>query len=266
VSRLRRLARACMAQRASALAVLVVIACVLVLKRHYAHASAQELRWVLAPSCWLAAQLGRLHFAWDASAGYVSDGARMVVGPPCAGVNFLVVCWLALFFSCHAACPRVRDKLALAAASLGPAYLATVLANGSRIALAARLGHADFHAALASHATVHRLLGVIVYSAALLAVCAAATRLLPVVREPAASRKYLVPLGCYLAVALVLPWVRHALGLGGSGLGLHALQTLAGATAVVATAWLCERLFDRLSSMLRASERAKVARWASPGS
>jgi exosortase K len=244
----RRLVRICVAERASVVAVIAAIACALLLKSYYAHASVHELKWVLAPSCWVAERLGGVSFAWDESAGYVSDGARMVVGPPCAGVNFLVVCWLALFFSCHAVYPRLRHKLGLVGASFGPAYFATVLANGSRIALATRLGHADFHAGIASHATVHRLLGVVVYSVALLAACGAATRLLPVSAAPLPLRRYVVPLGCYLAVALALPLVRRALGDGPSGLGAHVLQTLAGATTVAATAWLCERLVDRLSS------------------
>ncbi|MFI5309192.1 MAG: exosortase K [Polyangiales bacterium] len=238
----------CATERASVVAISVAIAGGLLLKRYYAQAGVGDLRWVLAPSCWVAERLGGSSFAWDESAGYVNDGARMVVGPACAGVNFLVVCWLALFLSCHATYPRLRDKLGLWAASLGLAYLAAVAANGARIALAARLGHADFHAGIASHATVHRLLGVVVYSVALLAACAAATRWLAASATPLPSRRYVVPLGCYLVIALAVPLARHAFGEGASGLGVHVLQTFAGVAAVAASAWLCERLVDRLSS------------------
>jgi len=235
--------------RASLVAGLVALGLALACKLAYAQATAQELQWVLGPSCAVAAWLGELRFSWEPAAGYVSHGVRMVVGPPCAGVNFLVACSLALYFSCQASFQGLRPKLLLFATSFGLSYLATVIANGARIALAAHLGHADFHAGLASHAAVHRLIGVGVYAFALLGVCGAASRLLDSrVRSATATHRIVIPLACYLGVALALPLLHRALGHRVPGLAEHAGQTLAAFGAVAALALLCDRALDRLSS------------------
>jgi exosortase K len=225
------------------LALTLALAC----KLGYARAAATDLRWVLGPSCFVAEQLGGLRFAWDPAAGYVSHGAHMVVGPPCAGVNFLVGCSLALYFSCQAGFASARGRLSLCLASFGGGYLATIAANGARIALAARLGHADFHCGMASYAAVHRWIGVLVYGAALLGVCTAASRAFVAPRSPSA-RRIAIPVGCYLGVALALPLLHRVLGHRVPGLAEHAAQTSIALTLVVALALVGDRLLDRIFS------------------
>jgi exosortase K len=232
---------------------LVALATALGLKLAYAHATAVDLRWVLGPSCFVAEQLAGLRFGWDPAAGYVSHGAHMVVGPPCAGVNFLVACSLALHFSCQARFVGAWRKLSLCAASFGAGYIATIAANGTRIALAVRLGHADFHAGVGSYAAVHRLIGVLVYAAALLVVCLAASRLLAAPRTGAA-RRIAIPVACYLGIALAVPLCHRALGHGAPGLAGHATQTSIALAVVAALALLGERLLDRILS-----KRADIA-------
>jgi exosortase K len=231
------------------LALTLALAC----KLGYARAAAMDLRWALGPSCFVAEQLGGLRFAWDPAAGYVSHGAHMVVGPPCAGVNFLVACSLALYFSCQAGFASASGKLLLCSVSFGGGYLATIAANGTRIALAARVGHADFHAGLASYAAVHRWIGVLVYGAALLAVCTAASRAVVAPRTHTA-RRMAIPVGFYLGVALAMPLLHRALGHRVPGLAEHAAQTSIALALVAALALAGDRLLDRIFS-----RRARLA-------
>jgi len=247
MARLQQLVRATATHRAAAAAASLALACALAVKQCYAHASAADLRFVLEPSCWFATQIAGLRFTWSPGSGFVSHEARLVVAPACAGVNFLIACTLSLFFVAHGAFPRLRHKLCVLVASAAFAYPATLAANGTRIALAAWLGRQDLGAHL-SHASAHRSIGVLVYSSALLACCAIATRALPLATAPGARRRYLVPLACYLAIALLVPLCRRAFTTGPDGFGLHAGQTLAAVSAVAALALVCERLLDRLSS------------------
>jgi exosortase K len=231
----------------------------LAVKLAFAHASADDLRWALAPSCFVAERLGGPHFVWNPPYGFVSYGAQMVVGPPCAGVNFLIACSLALYFSSQTAFPGMRGKLTWCAACVGVGYGATIAANGSRIALAASLGHADFLTGLASHAAVHRLLGVLVYGATLLGLCLGVTHLLSL---PRAARWVAAPIASYLGIALVLPlchwgFGHDALGQNATQLAQHAAQTCGAFASLLALALVGDRLLNRVFSMSRARLRAR---------
>lgn len=231
-----------------ALAGLAALSLAVACKLAYANATPAGLRWVLAPSCGVAARLGGLRFEWDPGEGFVCHGARMVVGPACAGVNFLVACALALYFTTERAAPGLRAKLAACAASFAGAYLTTALANGLRIALAARLGDADVLAKMADHAAVHRLIGVVVYAAALLAVCALVSDLVARPRGGGAARRIAIPTLSYLGVALVLPLCHRALGHAAPGLREHAAQTAIAFLGTAGLALVVGRLLDRLLS------------------
>src|SRR5262249_47571267 len=65
-------------------------------KAFYSHAGADELLWVLAPSAWLARVVGGVDLVYEQGAGFISHAHRLVVGPACAGVNFLIICFLCL--------------------------------------------------------------------------------------------------------------------------------------------------------------------------
>src|SRR5262247_1434782 len=69
------------------------------LKAFYSRAGATELLWILAPSAWVARFLGGIDLVYEQGAGFISHTHHMVVGPACAGVNFLVICFLCLYFS-----------------------------------------------------------------------------------------------------------------------------------------------------------------------
>ena len=160
------------------------------LKLVYSRAGADELAWVLTPSAFIA-QLAGVELVPEPGAGFISRSAHMVVGPACAGVNFLLASWLALYSCMQGGLrqPRLRGLLALSVLCLSAAYLVTVSMNGLRIALAAQLFALDIYSSLWTKARVHRLLGVVLYAAALCALCLAAERL----RTLAPSPDHIVP-------------------------------------------------------------------------
>lgn len=220
------------------------------LKLAYSKAGAAELEWVLGPSC-LLARLGGVPLMKEAGAGWITHEPRMVVGAACAGVNFLVVCWLALYFSVQRHFPSVRGKLGLLVMSLAGAYLATISTNGLRILLAARLYDAEIHAGWLTAARVHRLLGVVLYCSTLFGLCRAAE--LWATRTAAAKqskRPSLAPFYWYLAVAIGVPLANRSFLRDPGHFLEHAAVTVAVGLAVFGA---FRALADRLSSRRAAS-------------
>jgi exosortase K len=192
------------------------------LKAFFSGANADELRWVLAPTCWLAGWLGGMTFTPEGGAGYISHDQRLVVGTACSGLNFLIACFATLFF---AFAHRPRHGLARAAwlpASLALAWAATVATNAVRVMVAGPLYQADIYGAVLTPLRAHRLMGTMLYCTSLFAVHAAAARLWKVHAAPeggsgeaggarwprAVARS---PLAFYLGIAIVVPLARRGL-------------------------------------------------------
>jgi exosortase K len=167
-------------------------------KAFYSRADTSALTFVLGPSCWLAAHLGGVELVAEEGAGFISHGDRMVVGPACAGVNFLVVAFLAVVLSRRAV--GIRGKLAGLLIAAVAAYSATILTNGLRIVLAAHLFRFGQIGWLTPE-RLHRLAGVAIYCLSLLTLCRA---LAP------ERRSALIPLGCYLGVVIGIPFLDGA--------------------------------------------------------
>lgn len=224
------------------------------LKLAYSKAGAAELEWVLGPSCVLA-KLGGIPLAKEAGAGWITHEPRMVVGAACAGVNFLVVCWLALYFSVQRHF-SARSKLGLLVLSLAGAYVATISTNGLRILLAARLYDTDIYAGWLTAGRVHRALGVVLYCSTLFGLCRAAelwaTRM-AATRERAATprkRPSLAPFYWYLSVAIGVPFANRSFVRDPGHFLEHAAMTVAVGLAVFGA---FRALADRLSSRRAAS-------------
>lgn len=221
------------------IASLLTLAAAFGLKLVYSRAGAAELEWVLGPSCWLAQQLGGLSLSHENGAGWISHDSRMVVGPACAGVNFLIVSWLALFFSA----PAARRKLGFCLLSLLAAYAATLGTNALRIVLAARLYELPIYTGWLTPARLHRGLGIVLYCSALFALC-----------RLAGARGKLAPLYWYAGVVLGVPLLNRAFLHDPLRFAEHAATTIGVGLCV----WLVFRLGDRLSWQ---SERP---RWPNP--
>jgi hypothetical protein len=167
-------------------------------------------------------------------------------------VNFLVVCWLALYFSVQRHFVGHRRKLALLAASLFGAYLATLMTNGLRIVLAAQLYDLDIYAGWFTAARVHRVLGVVLYCSTLFGLCRAA-ELLATWSKPTAARPTLAPFYWYLAVAIGVPLANRSFVRDPGHFAEHAVMTLGVGLVVMLALRSLARLADRLSSRRTAS-------------
>ncbi len=186
---------------AAAIIMALALAAALALKLHYSAASADDLRWILAPTAGLVELATGSEFVAEAGTGYLSTELRYLIAPSCAGVNFLIVAFCALVFGFVRPHRGAARNALIAAASAAAAFAAALVANALRIALAISL---HVHAVSWGWLTpdrLHRIAGVAVYLALLLALFAVARRL---ARMPAGMW---LPVCAYLGVALLVPLV-----------------------------------------------------------
>ena len=147
------------------------------LKAFYSRAHFDELRWVLDPTVRLAGALGAGSFELEAHHGWLSRAHRFEVVPACAGLNFLIAAYLSLCCGLARTCTRHRQRVALLFGGAAAAYTTTLLANATRIVLAIRLHDAAWSWGPLTPERAHLVVGVAVYSMALLALYSVASRL-----------------------------------------------------------------------------------------
>jgi exosortase K len=174
----------------------VLLLCALALKFHYSTATVNELRWILAPTAWFVELLSGKSFEFESYTGYMSSDHTFVIAAPCAGVNFLITAFLMLGLT------RLwRDRSAVIRWYLIPsiaamAFVATLIANTSRIWLALN----DVRISWLSANQQHRLEGIVVYFGFLVLLFLVTERL-----RSATPSRLLIPLGIYYATTLGIP-------------------------------------------------------------
>jgi exosortase K len=188
-------------RRAAAIAAALALA--FGLKLYYAHATADGLRFILAPTARLVELASGTRFTYEPGSGYLCRERMFLIEKPCAGINFLVA---AIVMSSVLLAGR---RLALAIALC---YVAAVVANAVRITIALTIARSP---------EAHRIEGVVVYFVALLGLCA-------LVCPEGTRRWYVVPLLSYYAIALGIPLLRGGVPLE------HLLVVLAVPVALVA--------------------------------
>lgn len=153
----------------------VVLLLALGLKQYYSTASANQLRWILAPTTILVSLISGESFQFEAYAGYVTSDRTFVIAPACAGVNFLIMAFLMLSLrklwvnriaqtgkaAKLAATSDVSWGFIPTAAFIG--YLATLAANAIRITIALQLQRTPLQISTFSPGEVHRFEGIFVY-------------------------------------------------------------------------------------------------------
>lgn len=169
---MRLLARA-HAHRWRLVGALVALAVVVAGKEYYRTASAEDLRWILAPTAWLVSLVTPGTFTWEAGVGYADLDLRFIIAAPCAGLNFALAAFLALAIGGLRGMTSARTtatRLALAAAA---AVAATLVVNTARIALAiaTKTGAIPLEG---DRDELHRLEGIVVYLGGLCALYALA--------------------------------------------------------------------------------------------
>jgi exosortase K len=144
-------------------AVVVVALVVWGLKRHYAEAGADALRWILQPTATLVGLVSGATFTMAPGEGYISRERMFLIEKSCAGVNFMIAAFGMVVL---ALLRRIRSGVSGAgvlAVGLAASYGAAVLVNTVRIAVAMWLAAHPAPVAALTPADVHRIEGIAVY-------------------------------------------------------------------------------------------------------
>ncbi|MEN3328199.1 MAG: hypothetical protein V7638_3006 [Acidobacteriota bacterium] len=177
----------------------IVLLCALALKQYYSTATANELRWILAPTTLIVELLSGRSFVFESYTGYMSSDHTFVIAVPCAGVNFLIMAFvmLALRRLWNSRFERVSWRFL--PMSMAVSYVTTVIANAMRIVIALEIQRRAVEVSWLTENQLHRLEGIIVYFGFLM--------LLFVVME----RKLLMfPVVVYYVMTLGVPLVNGA--------------------------------------------------------
>lgn len=140
-----------------------VVLCAAAVKLYYSTAGVNQLRWILAPTTFLVELVSGSRFEFESHAGYINSERSFVIAASCAGVNFLITCFLMLSLR-KLWGDRARDTAwrFIPCAALC-AYLATLVANTARISTALRLHGTPTVAGWLSRNQLHRFEGVFIY-------------------------------------------------------------------------------------------------------
>jgi exosortase K len=143
--------------------VAVVLLVALALKQYYSTASANQLRWILAPTTMLVSLISGESFKFESYAGYVTSDHTFMIASACSGVNFLITAFLML--SLRKLLVDQTGKLSwrfIPTAAL-VAYQATLVANAVRITIALQLQRTPPRIGTFSPSELHRFEGILVY-------------------------------------------------------------------------------------------------------
>jgi exosortase K len=226
---------------------------VLFLKEHYSTANAEGLRWILTPVAEIVSFLTGTAFQWLPGSGYVSHLRGVIIAPACAGLNFLIICFGALFFSFVSRLPSQPLKCAWFLGSAVIAFLVTLVANSLRIILSVKLYEAPIYGGWLTPGRVHQLAGIIIFISLLVLTWLIAERLLrPASRTaktsdptpkriggvPLSSFLLLVPFAWYVLITIIVPLVNGAAEKYGPGFAEHTIMVvLAGGCVFLITLW-----------------------------
>ena len=132
------------------------------LKQHYSQARADDLLWVLTPTAQLVGAITGSPFTLQPGEGYLSRERLFLIEKSCAGVNFILAAYGMLVFTLFHRVRTVVSAGGVLGVSLLAGYLAGVMVNAVRIAMAMWLAAHPVALAMSS-AALHRLEGILVY-------------------------------------------------------------------------------------------------------
>lgn len=138
------------------------------LKRHYADAGVEELRWILWPTAQIVAAATGTPFEMEPGAGYLSREHLFLIEKSCAGINFMIAALGLTGLVLARERGDGRRDLGNLGRGLALSYAAAVVVNSIRILVAIRLASADLAGGWWTAARIHRLEGITVYFVGLL--------------------------------------------------------------------------------------------------
>ena len=220
------------------------------LKYNYSTAGCEQLHWMLTPLARLVGFWTGIRFEWESHAGFVATSAGIVIAPACAGVNFVVICFSALFFTLAHRGKRILFRLAWLPLSLSAAYGATLLSNTIRIISSMYLYRADIYGAWITPERVHRLNGVVIYACFLLVVYLLAERLTRRLflrpRHPVSAARLLsVPFLWYILITIFVPLMGSGSLRGETPFLEHAIVIVAAIMCLFVLCLSCTALYHK---------------------
>jgi exosortase K len=143
-------------------------------KQYYRDASADDLGWILTPTAHLVSWVTGVAFTFEHGAGWVSREVGFIIAPVCAGVNFALAAFLALSLGWLPGMRTARATASRLAAAAALAYVATLIVNTTRIAIAIAMHRGTIDVGGLDRGEVHRIEGIVVYLGGLCALYALA--------------------------------------------------------------------------------------------
>lgn len=156
---------------------LAALAVVVLGKQFYRDATAAELGWLLAPTAQLVSWVTGGNFIYEAGPGWVDPKIGFIIAPPCAGLNFALAAFLALALGGIPGMRTLRATASRLAAAAALAYVATLVVNTIRIAIAVAMHRGTIDIGSYDRAELHRIEGIVVYLGGLVALYAIARAL-----------------------------------------------------------------------------------------
>jgi exosortase K len=151
-----------------AIALAAIATAMFLLKRHYATASAGELRWILGPTSGLVAFLSGATFEFEPGAGYLSRERLFLIEKSCAGVNFMIAALGMIGFGLSREVRCGWTAVSVVPCALALSFVAALLVNAVRIVVGMELAHGDLAGGWWTEARIHRVEGIAVYFSGLL--------------------------------------------------------------------------------------------------
>jgi exosortase K len=188
---------------------IVVLVCAFTLKLYYSAASANQLRWILAPTTALVELVSGASFEFESHAGYMSGDRSFLIASSCAGVNFLITAFLMLSLRKLLSDRSTDISWRFIPTALMIAYLVTIVANTARITIALRMQRMPAGTGWLNPAQFHRLEGIFVYFGFLLLLFVISEKM-DSERTSGLFRQSLFPLLIYYATMLGIPLANGA--------------------------------------------------------
>jgi exosortase K len=225
----------------------VALAGAFALKSFYSTASADQLRWILAPTTALVELVSGASFEFESRAGYISRERGFLIAGSCAGVNFLITAFLMLSIRNSLGDRSKKASWAFTLIAAVIAYLTTLVANATRIAIALLLRQSTSEGAgWMSPDQLHRFEGVFIYFGFLLLLFAAGEKR-SAEKTSNPLRRALFPLFVYYAMMLGVPLLNGAYRQG-ADFWRHAIFVLL-IPLPLTLGWLTLRLIGSTSSI-----------------
>lgn len=183
------------------------------LKLYYSTASADQLRWILAPTTALVELVSGASFEFESHAGYISRERGFLIANSCAGVNFLIAAFLMLSMKKLLGERSKEVAWGFIPTAAVIAYLTTLVANTARITIALLLRQSPSETGPVSGwmnpDQLHRFEGVFIYFGFLLLLFVISEKA-PAEKAANPFRNSFFPLLVYYALMLGIPLVNGA--------------------------------------------------------